>query len=194
MSMKDEKLKPVRDILSEVLDEVEPTLSFLIGDTLFECWKPDHITEAHNLRFVNAQVELMVLGRQYVAITEELNELSNKAEISTEERVRINELSQGMSDKIKEMLPLNVTYIESLTETKPGEFLKIIKKDLEKRSPKKELPLALFVNKFVEQMRKALEETNKEDELEEMGKQVLLKEPPQKNLPEAEQTLILEAA
>lgn len=187
-----EKLKPIRDILSEVLDEVEPTLSFQIGSTIFECWKPDHITEAHNLRFVNVQVELMVLGRQYVAITEELNELSNKAEISTEERAKINELSQSMNDKIKEMLPLNVAYIESLTETKPGEFLKLIKEDLKKRSPRKELPLALFVNKFVEQIRKALEEINKAEELEEMGKQVLLKEP-QKTLPEAEQTLTLEA-
>lgn len=189
-----EKLKPIRDLLSEVLDEVEPVLTFTVGGSEYQCWKPDHITEAHNLRYVNVQVELMVLGRQYQAIVEQLNNLSSQVEISTEDRVKINELTQGMNDKVKEMLPLNVAYIEAITETKAGTFLGVLRDELKKRSPRKEVPVALFVNKLKEQIFKAMEEMDKEAELEEMGKQILLKPEAQKALPEKEQMLTLEAA
>lgn len=189
-----EKLKPIRDLLSEVLDEVEPVLTFTVGASEYQCWKPDHITEAHNLRYVNVQVELMVLGRQYQAIVEQLNNLSSQVEISTEDRIKINELTQGMNDKVKEMLPLNVAYIEAITETKAGTFLGVLKDELKKRSPRKEVPVALFVNKLKEQIFKAMEEMDKEVELEEAGKQILLKPEAQKVLPEKEPMLTLEAA
>lgn len=189
-----EKLKPIHDLLSEVLDEVEPVLTFTVGASEYQCWKPDHITEAHNLRYVNVQVELMVLGRQYQAIVEQLNNLSSQVEISTEDRIKINELTQGMNDKVKEMLPLNVAYIEAITETKQGTFLGILKDELKKRSPRKEVPVALFVNKLKEQIFKAMEEIDKEEELEETGKQVLLTPEAQKALPDKEPMSILEAA
>jgi hypothetical protein len=191
--MTTEKLKPIKDILAEVLDEVDPVLNFQVGDKLFECWKPDHITEAHNMRFVSVQVELMVLGRQYVAITEELNRISNQPELSTEEKIKINELSQAMIAKVTEMLPLNVAYIEAVTESKAGSFLGVLKEELNKRSPRKQVPIALFVNTIKEQINKALEKAAEDKELRDMGKEVLLMKP-QENLPERQQTPILEAA
>lgn len=169
--MKMTTLAPIKDLLAEILDEVKPFFIFRIGEVEFQCWKPDHITEAHNLRYVSSQVELMVLGQQYQLLVKKLNDLSVSNEISVNEQVEINNITQKMGEAVKAMLPLNAAYIEALTQSKAGTFLTFIKSELSKKNLNKDVPLALIINSIREQMNKALEENSENTKSDDVGKE-----------------------
>jgi hypothetical protein len=164
-------LVPIKDLLAEILDEVTPFFIFRIGELEFHCWKPDHIAEAHNLRYVTSQVELMVLGQQYQLLVKRLNDLSVSSEISIDEQIEINNITSKMGDTVKSMLPLNAAYIEALTESKAGSFLTIIKVELSKKNLNKDIPLALIVNSIREQINTALEKSNESANIDNVGKE-----------------------
>jgi hypothetical protein len=151
------KLKPIRDILEEVLGDVEPLVTYSIGDSILEFWKPDHISERHHLRFVSVQVEQMVVGRQYSAILEKINELSDRTDIDSSLQRQLNSLTEQMANKLEELLPLNCQYLEALSELEPGSLLKILKDELAKRNPRKQVPMALFVNTLANKIREAMQ-------------------------------------
>ena len=164
-------LAPIKDLLAEILDEVTPFFIFRIGELEFQCWKPDHIAEAHNLRYVSSQVELMVLGQQYQLLVKRLNDLSVSNEISVNEQIEINNITQKMGEAVKAMLPLNASYIEALTESKAGSFLTIIKAELGKKNLTKDVPLALIINSIREQINDALEKSTPNAKNDDMGKE-----------------------
>ncbi len=164
-------LVPIKDLLAEILDEVTPFFIFRIGTMEFQCWKPDHIAEAHNLRYVSSQVELMVLGQQYQLLVKRLNDLSVATEISANEQIEINNITQKMGEAVKAMLPLNASYIEALTESKPGILLTILKAELGKKNLNKDVPLALIINSIREQINDALEKSTPSTESDDMGKE-----------------------
>lgn len=163
-------LVPIKDLLAEILDEVTPFFIFRIGELEFQCWKPDHIAEAHNLRYVSSQVELMVLGQQYQLLVKRLNDLSVASEISVNEQIEINNITQKMGEAVKAMLPLNAAYIEALTESKAGSFLTTVKVELGKRNLNKDVPLALIINSIREQINSALEKNAPRAESDAVGK------------------------
>ena len=150
------KLKPIKDILDEVLGDVEPLVTYSIGDTILEFWKPDHISEKHHLRFVAVQVEQMVVGRQYSAILERINELSDRTDITPALQKEIETLTRQMAEKLEELLPLNCQYLEALSEQEPGNLLKTLQAELVKRNPRKQVPMALFVNTLANKIRESM--------------------------------------
>lgn len=150
------KVKPVKDILDEVLGDVEPIVTYSIGDTILEFWKPDHISEKHHLRFVAVQVEQMVVGRQYSAILERINQLSDRTDINSALQREIETLTRQMAEKLEELLPLNCQYLEALSEQEPGNLLKTLESELAKRNPRKRVPMALFVNTLANKIRESM--------------------------------------
>lgn len=150
------KLKPIKDILEEVLGDVEPIVTYSVGDTILEFWKPDHISEKHHLRFVAVQVEQMVVGRQYSAILERINELSDRTDISVALQHEIETLTRQMAEKLEELLPLNCQYLEALSEQEPGNLLKVLQSELAKRNARKQVPMSLFVNTLANKIREAM--------------------------------------
>lgn len=164
-------LAPIKDLLAQILDDVRPFFIFRIGELEFECWKPDHIAEAHNLRYVNSQVELMVLGQQYQLLVKRLNDLSLSPELTVDEQIEINNITHKMGEAVKSMLPLNAAYIEALTQSKAGSFLTLIKVELDKKNFKKEIPLALIINSIREQINSALEQSTESFKSEDEGKE-----------------------
>lgn len=177
-------LAPINDLLAQILDEVRPFFIFRIGELEFECWKPDHIAEAHNLRYVSSQVELMVLGQQYQLLVKRLNELSVSTELAVDEQIEINNITHKMGVAVKSMLPLNATYIEALTQSKAGSFLTLIKVELDKKNFKKEIPLALIINSIREQINNALEKDTESIESDGVGKEMTTTETEQKLISE----------
>lgn len=158
-----QSLPPITDLLAATLDEVVPFYIFRIGDLEFKCWKPDHIAEEHNLRYVSSQVELMALGQQYQLLVDQLNELSKNSISESERKIQVNNITYSMGETIKAMLPLNASYIEALTECKPGTFLTILQVELGKKNLVKSMPLPLFVNTVRRKINDALEAVNDEN-------------------------------
>lgn len=155
------KLKPIKDLIDEVLDDVEPVATYKIGETVIEWWKPDHISEKHHLRYVAVQVEQMVVARQYQALLNRLNYLSDLAEISEEEKEELPILSRKFAEKSEELMPLNCQWLEALAELEPGQLMQLIESELSRRNLRKQIPLAKFINDLATYVRKA---TNPEDE------------------------------
>lgn len=158
------KLKPIKDLLDEVLGTVEPIATYAIGDTLLEFWKPDHISEAHNLRLVACQVEQMVMSRQYTALLQKINELSDRTDVDANLQAQVNSLTGQMAEKLEDLLPLNCQYLEALAELEPGQLLAILKEELSKRNTRKQLPMALFVNTLVSKVKEAMAPIEEEAE------------------------------
>lgn len=185
--MKMTPLEPIEDLLAKILDEVKPFFIFRIGELEFKCWKPEHITEAHNMRYVSSQVKLMVLGQKYQLLVKELNELSENTEISVNEQIVINNITEKMGEVVKAMLPMNATYIEALTQSNASTFLTLIKVELGKRNPNKEIPLALIINSIREEINSALEKSTPSAKNDDMGKETTV-------ATETEQKLISEGS
>lgn len=160
------KLKPIKDLLDEILDTVEPIITYSIGDTTLEFWKPDHINEKYYLRLVSVQVEQMVVGRQYQSILKQLNELSEQTEIDGNLQGEINRLSQQFTQKGEELFPLSCQYLEALSELEPGQLIEVLKSEIAKRKPRKQLPLKLFINELADKVRKAMEPVEQQAALE----------------------------
>ena len=164
-------LEPIEDLLAKILDEVKPFFIFRIGELEFKCWKPEHITEAHNMRYVESQGKLMVLGQKYQLLVKKLNDLSANAEITVDEESEINDTIYKMGEVVKSMLPLNANYIEALTQSKASTFLTLIKVELSKKNLNKEIPLALIINSIREQINDALEKSTPNAKNDDMGKE-----------------------
>lgn len=158
------KTKPIKDLIDEVLDTVEPLITYQVGDQTLEFWKPDHIEEKHHLRFVAVQVEQMVVGRQYTSLLDRINELSDRTDSDAHLQGEVNRLTEKMATKLEELLPLNCQYIEALAELEPGELLSTIKAGIAKRGSRKQnIPLALFVNTLASKVREAMAPVEEED-------------------------------
>jgi hypothetical protein len=149
------KLKPVKDLIDEVLGDVEPVATYKVGEKIIEWWKADHITEKHHLRYVAIQVEQMVAARQYQALLNRLNYLSDLPEISEEEREEIPVLSRKFAEKSEELMPLNCQWLEALAELEPGELMSLIEAELTRRNLRKQIPIAKFINDLASYVRKA---------------------------------------
>jgi hypothetical protein len=165
------KIKPVKDLIDEILDGVEPVATYKIGDKIIEWWKADHISEKHHLRYVAIQVEQMVAARQYQALLNRLNYLSDLSEISDEEREEIPVLSRKFAEKSEELMPLNCQWLEALAELEPGELMGLIEGELTRRNLRKSIPIAKFINDLAGYVRKATDpeaeqalEASEEDE------------------------------
>lgn len=188
------KLKPIKDILDEVLGSVEPIATYSVGDTLLEFWKPDHISEEHHLRFVSIQVEQMVVGRQYTALLDKLNELSERTDVDATLQAQVNDLSRQLAEKTEQLFPLSCQYLEALSELQPGDLITILKTELAKRNTRKQVPMALFVNKLAEKVREAMQpvEQEAEEALAELesGDEEELENSPLEVLPASEQVAL----
>lgn len=151
------KIKPIKDLIDEVLDTVEPIITYQIGDQTLEFWKPDHIEEKHHLRFIAVQVEQMVVGRQYTSLLDKINELSDRTDSDAHLQGEVNRLTHQMATKLEELLPLNCQYLEALAEIEPGELLTTIRAGIAKRGSRKQnIPLALFVNTLASKVREVM--------------------------------------
>lgn len=157
------KIKPIKDLIDEVLDTVEPIITYQVGDQTLEFWNPDHIEEKHHLRFVAVRVEQMVVGRQYTSLLDKINELSDRTDTDAHLEGEVNRLTHQMAQKIEELLPLNCEYLEALAELEPGELLSTLKAGIAKRGSRKQnIPLGLFVNTLASKVREAMEPTEEE--------------------------------
>ena len=158
------KIKPIKDLIDEVLDTVEPLITYQVGEKTLEFWKPEHIKEKHHLRFVAIQVKQMFVSRQYTNLLDEINALSERTDTDANLQGEANRLTHEIAQKLEELLPLNCQYLEALSELEPDELLNSIKAGLAKRgNRKKDIPLALFVNTLASKVREAMAPVEEED-------------------------------
>ena len=163
------KVKPIKDLIDEILSDVEPVIEYKIGDKILEFWKSDHISEKFHLRYVAVQVEQMVTARQYQTILNRLNYLSDLPEITEEERAEIPVLSQKLANKQEELMPLNCQFLETLAELEPGTLQNLIETELSKRNLRKTIPIAKFINDLANFVRKATDPEPTEETEDEEG-------------------------
>lgn len=156
------KLKPIKDLIDEVLSDVEPVATYSIGDTILEWWKADHISEKYHLRYVAVQVEQMVVSRQYQNLLDRLNALSDLPELSQEQKNEIPVLSRQLAEKLDELMPLNCQFLEALAEMEPGGLMLLLEAELQRRNLRKKIPLAAFINDLARQVRQASEPKEEE--------------------------------